>query len=146
MSYHTRRLVTPMLAPMTKRAAPRSSDFGQRLRRLRQTKDLTQQQVADVVGCTQRAMVYYEKEGKLPPAVTTAKMAALFGVTVEELLDNADAPATSKRPTIAPDLLHNPDDRRLWRQFQRLKKLPDHDQSTVLRILNSLADARASSV
>ena len=130
------------LAPMTKRAAPRSSDFGQRLRRLRQAKDLTQQQVADAVGCTQRAMVYYEKEGKLPPAATAARMAALFDVSVEEFLEHADAPTASKRPSAAPDLVHSPDDRRLWRQFQRLKKLPEHDQSTVLRMLNSLADAR----
>ena len=129
---------------MTKRAAPRSPDFGQRLRRLRQAKGLTQQQVADAIGCTQRAMVYYEKEGKLPPAATAAKMAALFAVTVEELLDNADAPDATKRPTAAPDLLNSPDDRRLWRQFQRLKKLPEHDQSTVLRMLNSLADARTA--
>ncbi len=71
-------------------------------------------------------------------------MAALFAVTVEELLDNADVPDATKRPAAAPDLLNSPDDRRLWRQFQRLKKLPEHDQSTVLRMLNSLADARSS--
>ena len=71
-------------------------------------------------------------------------MAALFAVSVEELLDNADAPAASKRPAAAPDLLNSPDDRRLWRQFLRLKKLPEHDQATVLRMLNSLADARTA--
>ena len=49
---------------------------------------------------------------------------------------------SSKHPTAAPDLVHSPDDRRLWQQFQRLKKLPGHDQATVLRTLNSLADAR----
>ena len=95
------------LGPMTKRAAPRSADFGQRLRRLRQAKGLTQQQVADAVDCTQRAMVYYEKEGKLPPAAIAAKMAALFAVSVEEFLEHADAPTASKRPAAAPDLVHS---------------------------------------
>lgn len=134
-----------ILPGMPQRSDPRSSDFGLRLRRLRQAKGLTQQQVADAVGCTQRAMVYYEKEGKVPPVAITSKMAAYFGVSVEEFLTCADAPVL-KRPGIAPDLINDPEDRRLWRLFQRLKKLPEHDRMTVIRILNSLADARTANV
>ncbi len=121
---------------MSTRAAPRSREFGDRLRRLRKSRDLTQQQVADAVGCTQRAMVYYEKDGKVPPAAITSKMAAFFGVSVEDFLESADAPDL-KKPSAAPDLLNDPEERRLWRKFQQLRQLPERQQQ---RILGMIAD------
>ena len=124
---------------MSKPPAPRSADFGERLRRLRKAKGMTQQDVADHVGCTQRAMVYYEKNGKIPPSAISAKMAALFGVTIEALIDHADA---EPPPAAAPDLLDSAEDRRLWRHFKQLRQLPERDQAAVIRMLSSMAQAK----
>lgn len=67
------------------------------------------------------------------------KMAAIFGLTIEALLDHADA----EPPLSAvPDLLENPEDRRLWRHFKQLRQLPVRDQAAVIRMLSSMAQAR----
>ena len=126
-----------MLFLMSTRSAPRSREFGDRLRRLRKSLDLTQQQVADAVGCTQRSMVYYEKDGKVPPAAITSKMAAFFGVSVEEFLESADVPDL-KKPGAAPDLLNDPEERRLWRKFQQLRQLPERQQQRILGMISDL--------
>ncbi len=125
------------LLRMTKTRVPRSKEFGDRLRRIRKAKGLTQQQVADAIGTTQRSMVYYEKDGKLPPAALTAKLAALFGVTVDELLQDADAPDI-KPNDITPDLLNDPEERRLWRKFRQLRKLPERQQQRILGMISDL--------
>lgn len=136
-SYHTPRHSPAMLFLMPTRAAPRSREFGDRLRRLRKARDLTQQQLADAIGCTQRAMVYYEKEGKVPPAATATKMAAYFGISVEELLESADVPDL-KKPGAAPDLLNDPEERRLWRKFRQLRELPERQQQRILGMISDL--------
>ena len=46
--------------------------FGKRLFALRKTRGLTQVQLADALGTTQRVISYYETEAELPPS--TAKM------------------------------------------------------------------------
>ena len=132
----------PTLARMPRHAAHRSSDFGERLKRLRQARDLTQQQLADALGCSQRAIVYYEKDGKYPPAATVVRLAALFGVSSDDLMAEADA-QPPKRSTAAPDLLNDPGDRRLWRQFRKLKQLSSRDRAAVLRLLNVAATNKA---
>ncbi len=126
-----------MLFFMSTRAAPRSREFGDRLRRLRKSRDLTQQQVADAIGTTQRSMVYYEKDGKLPPAALIPKMAAFFGVSVEELLESADAPDIKPNDTI-PDVLNDPEERRLWRKFRQLRQLPERQQQRILGMISDL--------
>jgi hypothetical protein len=69
-------------------------------------------------------------------------MAGAFGLDINTFMDPDEPKRRTK--TDDPDLFSSPDDRRLWRQFQRLKKLPEHDQTTVLRMLNTLADARTA--
>jgi len=45
--------------------------------------------------------------------------------------------------TAAPDLLNDPGDRRLWRQFRKLKQLSSRDRAAVLRLLNAAATNKA---
>lgn len=67
-----------------------ASAFGIRLRRLREAKKLTLQQVADAVGCTKAYIWELEmKEGQRPSAERVHALAKVLGVTMEDLMSDA---------------------------------------------------------
>lgn len=75
-----------------------ASLFGIRLRRLREAKKLTLQQVADAVGCTKAYIWELEmKEGQRPTAERVHALARVLGVTMEDLMGEAmdEAPQAS---------------------------------------------------
>lgn len=64
-----------------------ASEFGARLRRLREAKKLTLQQVADAVGCTKAYIWELEmKDGQRPSAERIQKIAQVLGVTMEDVM------------------------------------------------------------
>ena len=64
-----------------------ASAFGARLRRLREAKKLTLQQVADEVGCTKAYIWELEmKDGQRPSAERIQAIAKVLGVTMEDVM------------------------------------------------------------
>ena len=64
-----------------------ASAFGSRLRRFREAKKLTLQQVADAVGCTKAYIWELEmKEGQRPSAERVQALARVLGVTMEDIM------------------------------------------------------------
>ena len=64
-----------------------ASAFGARLRRLREAKKLTLQQVADAVGCTKAYIWELEmKDGQRPSAERIQAIAKVLGVTMEDIM------------------------------------------------------------
>ena len=64
-----------------------ASAFGARLRRLREAKKLTLQQVADAVGCTKAYIWELEmKDGQRPTAERIQKIAQVLGVRMEDVM------------------------------------------------------------
>ncbi|WP_297446840.1 helix-turn-helix transcriptional regulator [Acidiferrobacter sp.] len=64
-----------------------ASAFGVRLRRLREAKKLTLQQVADAVGCTKAYIWELEmREGQRPTAERVQALAKVLGVTMEDVM------------------------------------------------------------
>ena len=64
-----------------------ASAFGARLRRFREAKKLTLQQVADAVGCTKAYIWELEmKDGQRPTAERIQKIAQVLGVTMEDVM------------------------------------------------------------
>ena len=64
-----------------------ASVFGARLRRFREAKNLTLQQVADAVGCTKAYVWELEmKEGQRPSAERVRALAKVLGVTMEDIM------------------------------------------------------------
>ena len=61
-------------------------EFGQRLQNLRNKFGFTRAQLGEKCGVAQSTIVNYEKGARIPFADTATKMAATFGMTVEELL------------------------------------------------------------
>lgn len=125
------------LAGVPRRAAP-TTPFGRRLVQLRTERSLTQTQLADLIGSTQRNISHYETVAELPPAHVLVKIAKALGVTADELLDLKTARSASKTKD-------DPETRRLWRKFQLVRTLPDKDQRAVIRLINSLVAARKAS-
>lgn len=97
---------------------------------LRKERGFTQIEFAEAIESTQRAISYYENEGGYPPAPILARMASVLGVSADDLLG-------LKRPK-EPSPLEDPNNRKLWKKFQQLLKLPEKDQRAVFRLIGSL--------
>jgi transcriptional regulator with XRE-family HTH domain len=108
---------------------PPKSSFGERLFALRTARGLTQVDLAKAMGTTQRVISYYETKGELPTPDFLVALVRVLGTTADELLG-------IKPPKLGPD--NTPEQRRLWKRFQRMESLPEKDQRAVIRLINSL--------
>ena len=76
-----------------------ASAFGVRLRRLREAKKLTLQQVADAVGCTKAYIWELEmKDGQRPSAERIQAIAKVLGVTMEDVMGEPIAQVPQASP------------------------------------------------
>ncbi len=130
-----------MIWRMTRRAYI-ADGLGERIRRLRKERGWNQTELAQKVGCSRRAVVYYETEGKYPPAPVVAAMAGAFGLDINVFM-SPDEPV-KKASRSDPDLLNDPEDKRLWRKFRQMRDLNERDQASVMRLLNILVDAKTA--
>ena len=116
-------------------AMPRKSygetSFGERLQAIRKARGLTQVQLAEAAGTTQRAISYYETEAGFPPAPAVIDLAGALRISTDELL-GVKAPRVER--------IHDDSEaRRTWKRFQMVATLPERDQKAVIRLINSLA-------
>jgi len=68
------------------------SAFSVRLRELRKLKKVTQKQVAESIGLSERAYQHYELDEREPTLGNINKLADFFGVTTDYLLGRTDTP------------------------------------------------------
>jgi transcriptional regulator with XRE-family HTH domain len=104
--------------------------FGKRLFALRKTRGLTQVQLAEALGTTQRVISYYETDAELPPSTAIIPLARVLEVSTDELLGLRPAQANGNSSV---------QKQRLWKRFQKMEVLPTKDQRAVIRLINSLA-------
>ena len=104
--------------------------FGKRLFALRKMRGLTQVQLAEALGTTQRVISYYETDAELPPSTAIIPLARVLEVSTDELL--------GLKPT-EPNGNSSIQKQRLWKRFQKMDALPTKDQRAVIRLINSLA-------
>lgn len=107
------------------------SEFGKRLARLRKAKGLTQAQLGDLVGVSNRVIAYYEKETKYPPARLIVPLAKALGVSTDELLGIKET-KTDFDPAKAA----------LWRKLKVVETLPQIDQKAILHYIKTIAKNR----
>ena len=108
--------------------------FAKRLATIRRMRGMTQIDLADAAGTTQRAVSYYENAFGFPPAPQLVALAKALHVTTDELLGVK---------SIKPDARsEDPETRRLWKKFQQVSELPEKDQRAVIRLINSLSGMR----
>jgi transcriptional regulator with XRE-family HTH domain len=123
----------PILRRMPNQKEP-TTVFGARLLAARRARGMTQTQLADAIGNTQKVISYYEATGGNPSAEIIMKLTKTLGVTADDLLglsNTTDAPGPEST-----------DERRVWRRFRQLMQLPEKDRRAVLRMLDSLTKAQ----
>ncbi len=123
-------------ATMPKKVQP-DSEFGERLMALRKARGLTQIQLAEMIGSTQRAVSRYETVADRAPAPVLAKLAKALHVTTDELL--------GLKPVRAANGHDTPEARRLWKKFRQVMALPEKDRRAVIRLVDSLVETKGRS-
>lgn len=108
--------------------------FAKRLAAIRRMRGMTQIDLAEAAGTTQRAVSYYENAFGFPPAPQLVALAKALRVTTDELL--------GLKPIKADSRSEDPETRRLWKKFQQVADLPEKDQRAVIRLINSLSGLR----
>ena len=111
-------------------------NFGKRLTALRKTRGLTQVQLAEAIGSSQRIISYYENHASYPPAAVVTELARALAVSADELLGLKTSTITRQQPSA--------DVQRMWKKFQQVLTLPEKDQRAVIRLVNSLVTAKGS--
>src|SRR5208283_5871503 len=111
------------------------TSFGERLQAIRKARGLTQVQLAEAAGTTQRAISYYETEAGFPPSPAVIDLARALKVTTDELL--------GLKPPKVERVNDDSEARRQWKRFRMVSSLPERDQKAVIRLINSLVAAGA---
>ena len=106
-------------------AKNKRSPFGERLAHVRQEAGLSQQQLADKLGTTQRVMAYWERSQVALRADQLTALANTLGVTADFLLGRE----TTKKRGNGPI-------GRAKRLFDAVSLLPRHQQEKIFSILD----------
>ena len=113
--------------------APDGLSFGERLKNIRKAKGVTQVELAEVIGVSQRIITYYECESGFPPSHLLPLMAKTLRVSTDELLGIKNV----------KELLP-PEQAILWKKLKRISTLPKKDQKILLNLLNSMLNKNGS--
>ena len=101
--------------------------LGGRIARLRKQQDITQVQLAELLGITQQTLNSYETGRRRVPVSLLPALAKRLGVAVEAILDD-DTKAAAKRGPVS----------KLQQQLERISQLPKARQRVVSEVLDSL--------
>jgi transcriptional regulator with XRE-family HTH domain len=101
---------------------------GARLAALRRAAGLTQTELADVVGESQRNIAYWEQADKPPRSDVIPRLASVLGVSVETLL--------TAEGELAP-AHHRGSVGRAQKAFQKVAQLPRRQQDKIIEIVEA---------
>ena len=101
--------------------------FSQRLLKIRKVRGLSQYDLADMTGISQRMIVHYEKHAKNPPSRSIIKLAKALNVTIDELVGHS--------PTKIKEEFSN---KKVINKMKILEQLPHEDQNTVINLIDNL--------
>lgn len=116
-----------LLGSLVMTKTPQADTLGHRIARLRRDRGLTQVELAHKLAVSQPVVSDYENDVIRLPADMAGKIAAILGVSTDELLGH-QAPAQRGVG------LKN---RRLYRRLQEIEKLPKRDQEALLRTIDA---------
>jgi len=105
--------------------------FGKRLAYIRKSKGLTQKELGEMIGVSNRVIAYYERETKYPPSHLIVPLAEALSVSTDELLGIKETQTDSE-----------PQNAALWRKLKIVKSLPKTDQRAILHYINLIVKNR----
>lgn len=103
--------------------------FGERLKKLREEKELSQEELGKRFNLSQSTIAYYEVNKKQPSQNTLNKMADFFNVSIDYLLGRTDDPnpPEKKEPSVAyTATLTDKDERDIAKRLEEIKKDLEH--------------------
>jgi transcriptional regulator with XRE-family HTH domain len=103
-----------------------SESFGERLARIRKARGYTQVELAERMGLIQVLISEYENDKLRPYGEMVARFALTLEVSTDELLGLKPAKTSSKKPS-----------RRVLRRLEKIEALPAHQQSTLLKTIDT---------
>lgn len=107
-------------------------NLGNRIQSLRKRLSLTQAQLADKIEVSHTQMARYEIKGVQPPADVLKKLADVFGVTVDFLI-NGDTEEKAKATL---------KDTRLLQLFKAVENLNDSDKNIITEVISTFVFQR----
>ena len=112
--------------------------FGENLKKLRLSKDMTQEKLADAIGVSFQAISKWERGEGYPDITTLPVISTFFGVTIDDLL-GVNRAETEKEIVSIIEEYDNLDDNKFKKQLldQLIKKAPN-DFRVLLRELSYL--------
>lgn len=114
------------------------TEFGRRLVAVRQARGLTQVQLAEATGTTQRVVSRLETVAEYPTVPVLLEFCRALRVSADELLGLKPPPKVE--PPRQP-----PEEKRLWRHLRVVAQLPERDQRAVLRFIDTASRATRTS-
>lgn len=118
------------MARLPKHPAFSKRDVGARLRRVRESRDISQVELAKQLGVTQSNVSEMERGIRSVTTDLAVKLARTLRVSTDEILIGGNGHA-AKTPLASVKLL---------RRVQRIEKLPAARQRVVLRVIDALID------
>lgn len=112
---------------------PLKKAFGRRLRDIRERRDLSQKQLADLLSTDVMQISRYERGIGLPSLETCVHLAAILKVSTDELLLGREPQGAELEIS----------DVRLLDKFQRLQGLNKRDREAVIILIDGVLASRA---
>lgn len=122
---------------MARPASRQKETAGERIRRLRTTKGLTQVELAAQIGTSQPTVVEYEREGVIPGPMILFKLARILGVSPEHILGLENARRRQE--------VDSPKNLRLWRKLRQVETLSPSERRQVLQLIEMLVERKTFS-
>lgn len=126
--------------------------LGKRLKELRESKGITQQELAKIMNLSQQTIGHYEVGRAKPDADTLNHLADYFGTTVDYLLGrtNIRNPADEITEAVKDDpeladfwnILGEREDLKLL--FKQTKKLEPKEVQQIIRIIKAIEDSETN--
>ena len=103
--------------------------IGDKIKRLRQEKNWSQDQLAEKIDIGRRFISNYETGKNLPSASTLQKLAEVFGVSVDYLLSDEQTKNLASIPIV---------DKTLLEYFEEIQNMNPSDQQAIKTLLEAM--------
>ena len=102
--------------------------LGKRIQELRKTNNISQQELGVKIGISLPQIVRYETKDVQPPADVLNRLAEVFGVSIDFIVNgntNEKAQQTLK-------------DAEVIKEFQKIEALPEEEKKTIIKVISAL--------
>ena len=106
--------------------------LGQRIQELRKKANLSQNDLASKIEVSYPQMSRYEIKGVQPPADVLKRLADVFGVSIDYLVNGS----------LEQKAENAIDDNELLQQFKEVEQMDDDDRSTVKKLIDAFITKR----